>query len=112
MGDNFARLVSALQGRGVSLVGWANLPGGIALMGEAGDVVVFPRARLGERADSLVDELAGRFRRWASVWAYRPDDLPQWSERELRRLQLVRWLYEKRMLDEGGAVTPLSSVMV
>ncbi len=79
------------------MIGWADLETGVALLVEGGALALVPRARLGERADLVAEELMFCLPRRSVFEApVDPEHVPRFTERELAWLQFVRWLRQRR----------------
>ncbi len=91
-----AALITSLWRRGVPVIGWADLEAGVALLVEGGALALVPRARLGERADLVAEDLVFRLPRRSVFEApVDPEHLPRFTARELAWLQFVRWLRQR-----------------
>lgn len=98
-----AALIASLWRRGVPVIGWAELEPGVALLVEGGSMALVPRARLGERADLVADDLMFTLpRRSVFETPVDPEQVPRFTARELAWLQFVRWMGARRPEPQAG----------
>ena len=92
-----AALIASLWRRGVPVVGWAELEPGVALLVAGGAMALVPRARLGERADLVADDLMLSLpRRSVFETPADPEQVPRFTAREIAWLKFVRWMGAQR----------------
>ena len=92
-----AALIASLWRRGAPVIGWAELEPGVALLVEGGAMALVPRARLGERADLVADDLMFSLpRRSVFETLADPERVPRFTAREIAWLEFVRWMGAQR----------------
>jgi hypothetical protein len=110
MSGGLTALITSLWRRGVPVVGWAALEPGVALLVEGGTMTLVPRARLGERVDLVADDLVTHLpRRSVFETPADPQQVPQFTAREIAWLQFLCWLCQRAAEpdDRGPAHEPI-----